>query len=1033
MSNRIELLLNAVLSEDSTKNVQKQVQELQKHLDSITIDSKLLEGLKGLENIKVDTSAFNDLNKELAKARGEVDRLKAEINSTQSSASPLTNLFRIDKNTILKDLNSFKAEIERRGGAMQLEIDTSGTRAEITKLSATFDKFGQKVTEVFTRAEKDGQHVWDVSKIKSHDSAVRDSTREYEKLDNKLKELRASSRLSGEDFERFTRSLDSVKHSKEGMDALSRAMDNVVKRGQNFNTITQQLEKLETTGKITNQMFEKQSEILAKTKNLENPQVYQQLRHELNLLTEEERKHIQAMRQAETEAHSLNNAHKATEARLRELKTAGTVTSQEYDKLSESLKRVQGSQTGIDQLSVSMERVAKQGVNFQNLTLQLEKLLAQGKITTEMFNEQYNALSKTKNLDNAQVYKQMQHNLQLLAMEQKQYADAMKRAETEAHSLNNAHDKLSKKLNDLRNSSQLTKKEFEDFNRALNSSQGSQTGLDSLAKSMDEVASRGKHFRQLAHDLDELHKAGKISTATFEEQQRVLSSTKGLEHANVYKMLKQEIQSLVAEQNRLTQEEKKAQAEADKLAMTYSKLYDRLTELKRGSQVSNGEFVKLSRTLEDTRKSAEGMEALSQSMESIARKNTHVKQLTHDLNELHKAGRITTEVFEQQKRAIDSTKNLDNTEVYKAMKRELQSLTAEQKRHSDAVREAEQEAKRLEAAQNKLIDTQTKLIKTSQRQPKIKDYEEYGSTIEKLNSLNFNQATMSSRELDSALKQVNQQIDRMSAKATETGRTQVGIIDSFKIALEKFPVWVATSTLFYGSIRSAKEFMSIIVDVDTKMTDLRKVMDENTNFDAVFDRATESAEKFGRTISETMDSYIEFAKQGYKGEELGGLADAATVAANVADLTSQSAAGYLTGTLVQWKKESSEAMDIIDKWNAISNDYATTTENLAQGQMRAAATAKSYGMEMEQLNAVVGTVTAMTKQSGNEVGNFVKSILPNLTSKASTEWLKRLNIDLVDAQGNLRDVMQVYTEVAMKMESLSEIEQTQLMEGMAGK
>ena len=255
MSNRIELLLNAVLSEDSTKNVQKQVQELQKHLDSITIDSKLLEGLKGLENIKVDTSAFNDLNKELAKARGEVDRLKAEINSTQSSASPLTNLFRIDKNTVLKDLNAFKAEIERRGGAMQLEIDTSGTRAEITKLSATFDKFGQKVTEVFTKAEKDGQHVWDVSKIKTHDSAVRDSTREYEKLDSKLKELRASSKLSGEDFERFTRSLDSVKHSKEGMDALSRAMDNVVKRGQNFNAITHQEATPTETDNLTLHVF----------------------------------------------------------------------------------------------------------------------------------------------------------------------------------------------------------------------------------------------------------------------------------------------------------------------------------------------------------------------------------------------------------------------------------------------------------------------------------------------------------------------------------------------------------------------------------------------------------------------------------------------------------------------------------------------------------------------------------------------------------------------------------------------------------
>lgn len=1032
-NNRIEILLNAVLSEDSTKNVQKQVKELQKRLDSITIDSSLLKGLKELGNIKIDSSSFNNLNKELEKARGEVDKLKTELNNTKMTTSPLENVFKLDKNTIINDLNSFRAEIERRGGAMQIEFDTSGTRAEITKLSATFDKFGQKVTEVFEKAEKDGKHVWDVSKIKTHDSAVRDSTREYEKLENKLKELRANSKLSGEEFERFNRSLDSVKHSKEGMDTLSKAMDNVVKRGQNFNTITQQLEKLESTGKITNQMFEKQSEILAKTKNLENPQVYQQLRHELNLLTEEERKHIQAVKQAEIEAHNLNNAHKATAARLQELKAAGTVTTQEYNKLSESLKRVQGNQTGIEQLNSSMERVAKQGANFQSLTLQLEKLLASGKITTEMFNEQYKALSKTKNLDNAQVYKQMQHNLQLLSMEQKQYVDNMKRLETEAHSLNNAYDKLSKKLLSLKNSSQITTREFEEFNKVLNSSKGSQTGLDALSKSMDDVASRGKHFRQLSHELNELHKAGKLSTAIFEEQQRVLSNTRGLEHANVYKNIKQEIQSLVAEQSRLTQEEKKAQAEAEKLATTYSKLYDKLAELKRGSQLSSEEFARFSRSLDSTRGSAEGMEALSKSMESVARKNAHIKQLTHDLNELHKAGRISTEVFNQQKRAIDNATNLDNVEVYKTLKRELQSLTAEQKRNSDAVKEAEQEAKKLEAAQSRLVDIQTKLIRTTQRQPKIKGFEEYNSAVEKLNSLNLNQATMSSKELDGALRQVNQQIDRMSAKATEAGRTQVGIIDSFKIALEKFPVWVATSTVFYGSIRSAKEFMNIIVDIDTKMTDLRKVMSDNTDFDKVFERATVSAEKFGRTISETMDSYIEFAKQGFKGEELGGLADAATVAANVADLTSKDAAGYLTGTLVQWKKESTEAMDIIDKWNQISNDYATTTENLAQGQMRAAATARSYGMDMEQLNAVVGTVTAMTKQSGNEVGNFVKSVLPNLTSSKTAGWLEKLNIDLVDAQGNMRDVMDVYTDVAKKMTTLSSVDQTKLMEDMAGK
>ena len=61
-------------------------------------------------------------------------------------------------------------------------------------------------------------------------------------------------------------------------------------------------------------------------------------------------------------------------------------------------------------------------------------------------------------------------------------------------------------------------------------------------------------------------------------------------------------------------------------------------------------------------------------------------------------------------------------------------------------------------------------------------------------------------------------------------------------------------------------------------------------------------------------------------------------------------------------------MGIIDSWNEISNNYATTTEKLAAGQARAGATARAMGLDFDQLNAIVGTVTASTKQSGREVG-----------------------------------------------------------------
>ncbi|MFJ3388757.1 phage tail tape measure protein [Lysinibacillus sp. NPDC086135] len=243
--------------------------------------------------------------------------------------------------------------------------------------------------------------------------------------------------------------------------------------------------------------------------------------------------------------------------------------------------------------------------------------------------------------------------------------------------------------------------------------------------------------------------------------------------------------------------------------------------------------------------------------------------------------------------------------------------------------------------------------------------------------------------------------------------------------------WSA-STIFYGTVRTAKEFATILVDIDSKLVSIQKVVDNGTDIGAVFDRATQSAETFGQSISKALDAYIEFARQGYKGAELGTLADAGLVASNVGEISSQSASEYLTASLVQWKKETSEAMGIIDSWNNVSNNYATTVEKLAQGQSRAGATAKAMGLDFDQLNAIIGTVTASTKQSGSEIGNFVKNVLPRLISDPAQDALKMVNVSLTDKQGNLRDIVQVYTDVANKVKELNDTERISVMEGLAG-
>ncbi|MCM3387347.1 phage tail tape measure protein [Ureibacillus chungkukjangi] len=242
---------------------------------------------------------------------------------------------------------------------------------------------------------------------------------------------------------------------------------------------------------------------------------------------------------------------------------------------------------------------------------------------------------------------------------------------------------------------------------------------------------------------------------------------------------------------------------------------------------------------------------------------------------------------------------------------------------------------------------------------------------------------------------------------------------------------MAASTAFFGVIRTAREFGSILIDIDSKLVSIAKVMSEDMNMEDVFNRATQSAQNFGKSITEALDAYIEFARQGYKGDELGVLADVGMISANVGEISAQKASEYITASLAQWSKEASESMSIINGWNNIANNYATSVEKLAQGQSRAGATAKAFGMTFDELNSVIGVVTASTKQSGTEVGNFIKSTLPRIVG-AGKGVLEDLGIDVVNEQGKMRNVIDIYTEVAEKMKSLTDTEKASVVFGLGG-
>jgi TP901 family phage tail tape measure protein len=284
-----------------------------------------------------------------------------------------------------------------------------------------------------------------------------------------------------------------------------------------------------------------------------------------------------------------------------------------------------------------------------------------------------------------------------------------------------------------------------------------------------------------------------------------------------------------------------------------------------------------------------------------------------------------------------------------------------------------------------------------------------------------------------AMQHLSLDLKELKGQASEAARSSMSMADSLRTAFQKFPVWLLASTSIYGTIAATRNLYDVIIQVDTAMTNLQKVMSQDTNFDNVMSNATDSAERFAKTITETLEAYETFAKQGYKDDDLQFLGDAGLVASNVGEIDTTAASEYLTSALVQWNKETNEAMGIVDSWNELSNDYATTVEKLAQGHGRAASTARNMGLSFDQTNAIIGSLTASTKQSGREIGNFLKNVLPRLTSKPAQDALDMVGVDLLDQSGNMRNVVDVYTEVAKQVKDMDSYNRSIVTEGLAGK
>ena len=100
----------------------------------------------------------------------------------------------------------------------------------------------------------------------------------------------------------------------------------------------------------------------------------------------------------------------------------------------------------------------------------------------------------------------------------------------------------------------------------------------------------------------------------------------------------------------------------------------------------------------------------------------------------------------------------------------------------------------------------------------------------------------------------------------------------------KFTSWLTISQVIMRAYQALQQMVTAVIDVDTAMTELRKVTDETeATYSQFLNTATTRAKELGATVSDTVTATADFARLGYNIDEASQLADAAIVYKNVGD------------------------------------------------------------------------------------------------------------------------------------------------------
>lgn len=350
--------------------------------------------------------------------------------------------------------------------------------------------------------------------------------------------------------------------------------------------------------------------------------------------------------------------------------------------------------------------------------------------------------------------------------------------------------------------------------------------------------------------------------------------------------------------------------------------------------------------------------------------------------------------------------------------------------------------------------------------------------LAKTNSAMFKEVDVTSKYnalLDSAkfantskeLKGVRLQLSALRSELKATDLAGLNMTDTLKKGVRRAGELFGSYGLIMAGTRQLKNAWTEALTLDKSYTDLNKVQDElsRNDYPKYLADCNKKAKELAASQKGLIDGAAEFSKSGYNLSTSQRLTDKSTILSNVGEMTaSDSAKAIISGVQAYddidgFTDVIDKAQSLIDKYNEIGNTASITTAEIAKGVQAVGSVFADANTDVNEFIALLAagnrqfqdadslslglrtsalrirSATAELEAMGEETDDVIIS-----TSKLAEKIKALTNINgsggvriLEDDEKTFRSIYDIYVDIGKVYKDMSDVDQSSLLDIIAGK